>query len=187
MGYIVRRSRFVKMSHSPPPAPRIFLGVGANLAPAGFPGPREGCMAAVESLEEDGVGVVAVSPWYRTAPVPASDQPWYRNAVVEVETGLAPQELMDVLHERETRFGRVRRQRNESRVLDLDIIDYRGQVQEGPPTLPHPRMHRRGFVLRPLLDLAPDWRHPATGASIAELVAAVDPSEEIEPDGGGQG
>ena len=183
MGYIVPRSRFVKMTSPQPPAPRVFLGVGANLAPAGFAGPREGCMAAIESLEEDGVRVVAVSPWYRTAPVPASDQPWYRNAVVEVETGLRPRELMDVLHDRETRFGRVRRQRNEARVLDLDIVDYQGLVQEGPPTLPHPRMHGRGFVLRPLLDLAPDWRHPVTGACVAELVAGLDPAEEIEPDG----
>ena len=163
---------------------RIFLGIGANLAPDGFPGPREGCEAAIANLAGVGVRVVAVSPWYRTAPVPASDQPWFRNAVVEVETGMSPGELMAELHKIESGFGRVRQRRNEARVLDIDILDFRGLVQEGPPALPHPRMHRRGFVLWPLSDLAPDWRHPATMVHIGELIAALDPSDRVEPDGG---
>lgn len=195
MGYIVLRSRFVKMAppHSPADCSRngkrnsrIFLGVGANLAPSGFSGPREGCLAAIESLTEDGIRLVAVSPWYRTAPVPASDQPWYQNAVVEIESRLPPERLMDVLHDREARFGRVRRQRNEARVLDIDIVDYCGLVQEGPPILPHPRMHKRGFVLKPLFDLASDWHHPETGVPITELIAGLDPSEKFEKDGAGQ-
>ena len=171
---------------SPPPSPdeRVFLGIGANLAPEGYPDPRAGCLAAIDQLGGAGTGVrvVAVSPWYRTAPVPASDQPWYQNAVVEVATALEPAELMAVLHELERGFGRVRGPRNEARALDIDIVDFRGMAQAGPPELPHPRMHSRGFVLLPLRDLAPDWRHPATNTPIADLIAALDPAETVERD-----
>lgn len=160
---------------------RIYLGIGANLTPEGFSSPREGCLAAVESLAEDGIGIVAISPWYKTAPVPISDQPWYQNAVVRIETALSPENLLAVLHDREARFGRVRTSRNEARVLDIDIVDYDGLVRDGNLNLPHPRMHQRGFVLRPLADLAPDWRHPVLKVSITELLARLDPSEVIEP------
>ena len=172
----------VKMSLQLSTASRIFLGIGANLAPEGYPDPRAGCLAAIDSLAGEGILMLAISPWYRAAPVPASDQPWYQNAVVEVETGLTPERLMDVLHDCELRFGRVRIRRNEPRVLDIDLIDFRGLVRDAPPVLPHPRMHQRGFVLRPLADLAPEWIHPATGAPISELIDGLDPSEEIERD-----
>ena len=161
---------------------RIFLGIGANLTPDGFSGPREGCMAAIDSLGEDGITVKSVSPWYRTAPVPRSDQPWFQNAVVEIETDLTPDQLITVLHEREARFGRVRMERNEARVLDIDILDFRGMVMNDPVVLPHPRMHVRAFVLRPLADLSPGWVHPVSGQSIAALIAVLDPEEEIEKD-----
>lgn len=163
-------------------ASRIFLGIGANLTPDGFDSPRAGCLAAIYSLAEDGIDVVAVSPWYRTAPVPVSDQPWYQNAVVEVATGHSAEALLALLHDREARFGRVRQARNEARVLDIDIVDFRGLVRDGNLVLPHPRMHQRAFVLRPLSDLAPDWRHPVTGTPIATLIAALNPNEQIERD-----
>lgn len=164
------------MSQSP-----IYLGIGANLTPDGFDSPREGCLAALDSLTEEGITVVAVSPWYKTAPVPVSDQPWFQNAVVQVETALEAAALMAVLHDRESRFGRVRSQRNEARVLDIDIVDFRGQVRNDNLNLPHPRMHQRGFVLIPLRDLDPAWQHPVTGASIDDLIAALDPAEEVLP------
>ncbi|HCD49073.1 MAG TPA: 2-amino-4-hydroxy-6-hydroxymethyldihydropteridine diphosphokinase, partial [Alphaproteobacteria bacterium] len=113
---------------------------------------------------------------------PRSDQPWFQNAVVEIETDLTPDQLITVLHEREARFGRVRMERNEARVLDIDILDFRGMVMNDPVVLPHPRMHVRAFVLRPLADLSPGWVHPVSGQSIAALIAVLDPDEEIEKD-----
>ncbi|MCE2516678.1 MAG: 2-amino-4-hydroxy-6-hydroxymethyldihydropteridine diphosphokinase [Alphaproteobacteria bacterium] len=158
---------------------RIFLGIGANLTPDGYSSPQQGCMAAIESLTEEAIEVVAVSPWYKSAPVPVSDQPWFHNAVVEIRTDLAPQEVIAILHLREARFGRVRVERNEARVLDIDIVDFGGRVMDGNLVLPHPRMHLRAFVLRPLKDLAPQWRHPVTGAGIDDLLAEVDPDQDV--------
>ena len=63
--------------------------------------------------------------------------------------------------------------KNAPRTLDLDLIDYDGRVENGPPVLPHPRLKERAFVLVPVADIAPNWRHPATGQSISELIAAL--------------
>ena len=159
----------------------IYLGIGANLTPDGFASPREGCMAAIASLADDGIKVVEVSPWYKTAPVPISAQPWFQNAVVQVETDMAPAMLMATLHDCERRFGRIRSARNEARVLDIDIVDYGGQVCDDTLQLPHPRMAVRGFVLLPLRDLAPDWHHPVSGLHIDRLIAALDAAEKVIP------
>jgi 2-amino-4-hydroxy-6-hydroxymethyldihydropteridine diphosphokinase len=132
--------------------------------------------AAFQELARRGVRILRVSPWYKTAPVPASDQPWYQNAVIEVATDLAPNELLATLHEVEQAFGRVRTVANAARMIDLDLLDFCGEIAPGGPgraTLPHPRLADRGFVLRPLADLAPDWRHPVTGQPIQALLAAL--------------
>ena len=86
----------------------IFIGAGANLSHPIYGAPRPTLEAAFAELGRRGVSVVRVSPWYRTAPVPASDQPWYVNAVAEVVTKLAPDRLLAVLHGVEQAFGRVR-------------------------------------------------------------------------------
>jgi 2-amino-4-hydroxy-6-hydroxymethyldihydropteridine diphosphokinase len=137
--------------------------------------------AALASLQSRGIEVRQVSPWYRTAPVPASDQPWYINAVAEVSANLTADRLLAELHAVEEAFGRVRSVPNAPRLIDLDLLDFRGEIAPGGPgkaTLPHPRMTFRAFVLRPLADLAPDWHHPVTGASIQALVAAL-PGDQI--------
>jgi len=100
--------------------------------------------------------------------VPPSAQPAFVNAVVLVETTLSPKALMALLHRIEQRFGRMRRARNEPRILDLDLIDYRGWISEGRdegPVLPHPRVLGRPFVLEPLAEILPSWRHPALNPS----------------------
>lgn len=124
--------------------------------------------------------MAAVSPWYRSAPVPASDQPWYVNGVVRVETDLDAPALLAVLHRVEAAFGRVRRQVNEARGLDLDLLAYHDDVRDEAPVLPHPRLHQRAFVLLPLRDLAPGWRHPVTGMNVASLVADLPPGQVTE-------
>jgi len=85
---------------------------------------------------------------------------------------LTPPELMAALHAVEAEFGRKRRGPNAPRTLDLDLIDYRGHAESPPgsPVLPHPRATARAFVLAPLLDVAPDWRDPVTGASGRDLL-----------------
>lgn len=159
----------------------ILLGLGANLPSATHGQPEATLAAALAALAAEGVTVDRLSPWYRSAPVPAGDQPWYVNGVAAVTTRLAPAELLELLHRVERRFGRVRRDRNEPRVLDLDLLDYDGLVQDsGQAVLPHPRLHERAFVLLPLRDVAPHWRHPILGRSVDKLVAALPPGQRVE-------
>jgi 2-amino-4-hydroxy-6-hydroxymethyldihydropteridine diphosphokinase len=163
--------------------PRVFIALGANLEHPIHGPPRHALEAALTELGRRGVVVRRVSPWYRTAPVPASDQPWYVNAVAEIETGLAADALLMRLHEVEDAFGRVRTVPNAARLIDLDLLDFKGETAVGGPgraILPHPRMESRAFVLRPLADLAPNWRHPRTGVTISALLAALPAGQAIE-------
>ncbi len=163
---------------------RIFLGIGGNLAPDGYDGPREGAMAALAALETVAIRITAMSRWFETAPVPISEQPWFMNAVVMASTDLGPADMLRVLHETEAAFGRQRRVRNEARVLDIDLLDYDGLVSDDDALmLPHPRMHQRAFVLHPLRDVAPDWTHPVSGLSVDELIKALPADQKIRPAG----
>jgi len=161
----------------------IFIGAGGNLPHPLHGPPRETLEAALHALERHGVQLVRISPWYRTAPVPASDQPWFVNAVAEVASGLDPRALLAALHAVEHDFGRVRSVPNAPRIVDLDLLDFRGEVAAGggqAPVLPHPRLHQRAFVLRPLADLEPQWRHPVGGHPIATLLAALPAGQRVE-------
>jgi 2-amino-4-hydroxy-6-hydroxymethyldihydropteridine diphosphokinase len=158
----------------------IFIAIGANLPHERYGSPRQTLEAALAELGRRGIRTVRLSPWYRTAPVPASDQPWFVNAVAEVASDLAADAVLAELHAVEAAFGRARTVPNAARPIDLDLLDYRGEIAAGGPRraiLPHPRMAGRAFVLRPLADLAPDWRHPVTGQSIGDLLAAL-PSDQ---------
>jgi len=151
----------------------ILIGIGANL-PSAAGSPRETCEAALTHLERLGLVVTARSPWYETAPVPASDQPWFINGVAAVKTRLSPAGVLAALHLTETAFGRLRSQPNAARTLDLDLLAYGEQVRtDAAPLLPHPRLHERAFVLFPLRDLAPAWRHPVLGETAANLAAKL--------------
>ncbi|MFZ0693869.1 MAG: 2-amino-4-hydroxy-6-hydroxymethyldihydropteridine diphosphokinase [Alphaproteobacteria bacterium] len=159
----------------------ILIGVGSNLPSPKFGTPLQTCEAALAELQKRGGVVSRRSRWYESAPVPVSDQPWFVNAVAAVETDLSPDVLLSLLHEIESGFGRVRRIRDEARILDLDLLIYNDLVTQRPPILPHPRMHQRSFVLLPMAELAPDWRHPASGEPIAKLIAALAPDQIARP------
>jgi len=160
----------------------IVIGLGSNLPGRDGAPPAETLKLALARLSDCGVEVIAVSPFYKSEPVPKSDQPWFVNAVAQIETELGPEDLLTRLHEVEEVFGRARRIRNEARILDLDLLDYQGQVTPNPragPVLPHPRMQQRRFVLKPLADLAPEWRHPVLGKSAKELLDEVPEEYQI--------
>ncbi len=138
--------------------------------------PKDNLLVALEALKDKGIAIAALSPFYKSAPVPASDQPWFVNAVAEIETPLTPGVLLEILHAIEEEMGRTRRIKNQARIIDLDLLDYNGRVLAGGSgglALPHPRMHLRHFVLQPLCDLAPGWRHPVSGKNAAELLAEL--------------
>jgi 2-amino-4-hydroxy-6-hydroxymethyldihydropteridine diphosphokinase len=156
----------------------IFVALGANLPSAAYGEPRATLEAALSLLAAENVAVLRRSSWWRSGPQPVSDQPDFINAVVEIDTAMRPADLLQLLHRIESACGRVRNQRWEARALDLDLIDYRGQQdagREAGPVLPHPRMAERLFVLLPLQEIAPDWRHPADGRDLAALIAAAHP------------
>jgi len=151
----------------------ILIGLGANLPSRQHGPPRATLCAALKMLDARGVRVQARSSWYESAPVPPSDQSWFVNAVATVATELAPAVLLRTLHDVESALGRVRGDaRNAPRAADLDLLDYDGRVSapDDWPRLPHPRLHERAFVLRPLLELAPDWRHPVRGLAAGDLL-----------------
>lgn len=161
----------------------LYIGLGANLPHPRFGPPKSTLEHVLTLLPDRGLRVLARSPWYESAPVPASDQPWYVNGVVRVATALAPQELLSQLQAIEAELGRQRVERNEARAIDLDIIAFGKMILNGPnpPIVPHPRMRERAFVLLPLADLAPDWRDPATGEQIADLIAKLPRDQVTRP------
>lgn len=148
----------------------ILIGLGGNLTSEDGGTPRETQERALKEIAAAGVSVLARSNWYASAPVPPSGQPDYVNAAAELETELTSGQLLELLHGIEDRLGRVRTEPNAARVIDLDLLDVHGQVRSDWPILPHPRMAARAFVLQPLLDIVPEWRHPVSGESASVLL-----------------
>ena len=150
----------------------IVIALGANL-PSRAGAPRETLKAALAELSQNGIHTVAASSFYATKSWPNPCEPPFINAVAQIETTLSPPELLHLLHRTESDFGRKRTVKNAPRTLDLDLLDYDGRIEAGPPKLPHPRLSERAFVLIPLADIAPGWRHPETGQTVSELIAAL--------------
>ncbi len=151
------------------------IGLGANLDD-----PAAQVEYALTELDRlPGTRLVARSSLYASAPVGYVDQPDFINAVAQVETGLAPRALLAALLDIEHRHGRERSFRNAPRTLDLDLLLYGdAHFHEDGLTLPHPRMHERGFVLLPLMEIAPDTAIPGRGRA-ADWLAACDDQQVI--------
>jgi 2-amino-4-hydroxy-6-hydroxymethyldihydropteridine diphosphokinase len=158
----------------------IVIGIGSNLAAPPFASPLATARAALAQLPQSGIRVMRRSRWYLSEPVPVSDQPWFVNAVAIVETRLPPLALLAALLTMEARFGRRRGAPNAARTLDLDLLDYDGLRLRTPRlALPHPRLHQRRFVLAPLAEIAPRWRHPRLGRCAADLLAHLPPNQPV--------
>ncbi|MBL4691144.1 MAG: 2-amino-4-hydroxy-6-hydroxymethyldihydropteridine diphosphokinase [Rhodospirillales bacterium] len=173
----------------------ILIGIGANLPSPRHGPPRATCGAALEALNEADLTITARSRWYKSAPVPVSDQPWFVNGVAQVKTALDPVRLMALLLRTEEALGRKRNEPNAPRVLDLDLLAFGDMVlspEDGGSgalalEIPHPRLFERAFVLLPLRDVAPGWRHPVLDLSVGEMIADLSGDQQTDPmnDAGG--
>src|ERR1043166_8192542 len=158
----------------------ILVGIGSNLPAAGYESPLQTAAAALDELPNIGIGILRRSQWYLSEPVPGSDQPWFVNGVVAASAELAPESLLERLLALETRFGRVRGEANAARTLDLDLLDYDGRLcATRRLVLPPPRLHERRFVLAPLCEIAPQWRHPRLDRTADELLARLPAGQPV--------
>jgi len=147
------------------------IALGSNLGNS-----LETLEAAIATLAKTpGILVKSRSHWYQTTAIALLPQPDYLNGCVILQTTHPPVVLLNTLLEIEQQFGRVRRERNDPRTLDLDLLLFDDIVLNEPELqIPHPRMVERAFVLVPLAEIAPNWIEPISGKAIAELVQAVD-------------
>lgn len=155
---------------------RVYVGIGSNL------GDREFLIRkAVESLRQlPQTNVSGVSSLYDTEPVGETEQPPFLNAVAWIETELLPRELLWQMLLIEKRMGRVRSKRWGPRSIDLDLLFYDDELIEEPDLqVPHPEAHRRAFVLYPLLELDPNFRHPVTGETVRRMIQKLPPNPPV--------
>lgn len=154
-----------------------YLALGSN------EGDRRAMLRAAADLliRSPGVEVTRSSPIYEMpAAESAAGQREFLNAVLRVETTLPPERLLRRSHEIEHALGRRRTTPGGSRPIDIDLLLYGGLIRAAPdPILPHPRMHRRRFVLRPLFDLDPCIRHPGLDRSVVDLLATLDGADDL--------
>jgi 2-amino-4-hydroxy-6-hydroxymethyldihydropteridine diphosphokinase len=157
------------------------VALGGNLA-----GDFASCEALLEAaltrFPQAGLPVLARSRWWRSAAWPDAKGNEYRNGVAIVEANGPASTVLEALFAIERSFGRIRGLPNAPRTLDLDLIAYGREVSDAPGlTLPHPRAHERLFVMGPLAEIAPAWRHPVNGRSAVELAAAATVGRDAVP------
>ncbi|MDL2268705.1 2-amino-4-hydroxy-6-hydroxymethyldihydropteridine diphosphokinase [Desulfosarcina sp. OttesenSCG-928-A07] len=155
---------------------RTFVSVGSNMGDK-----LDNCLGGIAALAKvSHTFLEAVSRFYRTSPVDYTDQDWFVNAVAEIRTSLSPDALLGHLQDIQTRMGRKNHGiRFGPRVLDLDIL-LMGDltIRSLHLEIPHPRMHKRTFVLKPICDIDPSVVHPVLGCSMADLLKAFENTPE---------
>jgi 2-amino-4-hydroxy-6-hydroxymethyldihydropteridine diphosphokinase len=156
------------------------IALGGNL-PGAYPSVQAALQAAVAGLDQEGFDVLACSRWWRSAAWPDPKDPPFLNGVALARTKLAPEAALEALHRLEAAFGRNRSAPNAPRTLDLDLIALGQTVMDGALVLPHPRAAERLFVMGPLAEIAPDWRHPVTGQSAEILASAAKIGQDAVP------
>mgnify|MGYP000108981243 FL=1 len=158
----------------------IYIGIGSNLNGKNNETPLQNCKKALVELKKE-VNICKISSWYKSEPIPVSNQPWFINGVIEISTDKSSLDLLEFILSIEKVFGRVRKKQNEARILDLDIIDYKKKILyiKNKLIIPHPRMHERSFVLQPLSELNPKWMHPIKKKGIKELIRNLNDKQKI--------
>jgi 2-amino-4-hydroxy-6-hydroxymethyldihydropteridine diphosphokinase len=158
----------------------LLLGLGGN-TPGRWGTPRENFVRAVKELEAAGLIIVKSSLMYRTAAVGGGRQQAYLNAVLVAKGGMAPGCLLRLVKRIERSAGRRAAPPMQPRPLDIDVLDYGGrrlnwpcrQRERGRLVLPHPLLDKRGFVLVPLMEIAPRWSHPVLGCRPKTMMARL--------------
>ncbi len=154
----------------------VFISVGSNLG-----GKLDNCLNGIAALMGPGKSVLlAASRFFRTSPVDFTDQEWFVNAVVKIGTTMEPLALLDELVAIQRQLGRnADAVRFGPRVLDLDILLFDDRVMRTPRLeIPHPRMHKRAFVLQPICDINPSIIHPVLGKTVADLLSHLDDEDQ---------
>ncbi len=151
----------------------IFIAFGSNLSSELFGDPIQNCINAIEILKTR-FNVEEISKFYRTEPIPKSSQSWFINGVVSIKTDYKPSEVLDNLLQIEKSFKRIRGVKNDPRVIDLDLISYNEIILNTKDlVLPHPRMHQRKFVLKPICDINSEWIHPVLKEKAGNLLKTL--------------
>lgn len=146
-----------------------YISIGSNLGDR-----EENCRQAIKLIEKNGIAVRKQSRMYETEPWGVKDQPKFINMAIEAETDKKPEELLRVLEEIEKEIGRTETVKWGPRVIDLDILFYDDLILKTQDLeIPHPLMHERAFVLKPLCEIAPDKRHPVTEKTVKEMAAIL--------------
>ena len=159
----------------------MVVALGSNMA-GDFTSSDALLEAALARFPEAGLPVRARSAWWRSAAWPDPTAPEYRNGVAVVEADGPPQVVLAALFSIEQAFDRMRTGKNAPRTLDLDLIAHGRRVIDAPTLqLPHPRAHERLFVMGPLAEIAPGWRHPVLGKTAAELATAATVGQDARP------
>jgi 2-amino-4-hydroxy-6-hydroxymethyldihydropteridine diphosphokinase len=151
-----------------------YLSLGSNLGDRAV-----NLRTAIAQLDAAG-RLLTVSSFYETQPVDLPNQPWFLNCVAAIDTEKTPPELLQLVLQVEAEMGRLRMQKKGPRNIDIDIVlfGYRG-VDEPGLKIPHPAMHQRRFVLEPLVEIAPEVRHPALGKTARELLAELGAGQTV--------
>jgi 2-amino-4-hydroxy-6-hydroxymethyldihydropteridine diphosphokinase len=156
----------------------IYLSFGSNV------GDRESHLREAISRLESAGRVVSISSLYETEPVEVVNQPWFLNCALEIETMKMPKQLMAAVLEIEREMGRQRTQSKGPRIIDLDILLFGDTVVDSPElTIPHPAMHERRFVLEPLVEIAPEARHPVLKKTVREMLDALPRGQTVRKAG----
>lgn len=154
---------------------KAYIGIGTNL------GDKEKNIKNAVRLLKEKCEIIKSSPLYKTEPVGFKNQDWFINCVIEARTKLAPYELLHFLKDIEKSMGRAKAIKYGPRIIDLDILYYGDLIlKEKNLTIPHPRMHKRLFILAPLVDISPDFIHPKLKKGIKALIADLKQPEKVE-------
>jgi len=162
----------------------IFLGLGSNLV-SNFGDRFKNIDLAINFLKEKNINLVNKSSFYESVSYPNKNDPKFINIVISIETSLKSDDLMSFLLSIEERLGRKRTKKNDPRTCDIDILDFNGKIinkkySKFTLNIPHKKMIERDFVLYPLKEICPDWRHPKTNDSIDILIKNLKtPNNEI--------